>query len=231
MSLAASAIIDTAGDVVGVVLVCCKREAPPEVPDPIAESVDRGQQADDDRAILDAHLQQTQRLEVLGRLAGGVAHDFNNLLAVILNYATFVSEELASARDQREATQRDVGQIRRAAERAAELTHQLLAFARQEVVQPRVLNLNDGVGRVEELLRRTLGDDVELTTTLADDLWPILADPGQIEQVLVNLAINARDAMPGGGSLRIDTANVVVDDDSVADLQHRRVGGVAGGPG
>jgi signal transduction histidine kinase/CheY-like chemotaxis protein len=179
-------------------------------------------EADADSALLEAHLQQTQRMEVLGRLAGGVAHDFNNLLAVILNYSAFVSEELTAAAasapewEQREGVQRDVEQIQRAAERATELTHQLLAFARREVVQPRVLKLNDAVSDVEELLRRTLGEDMELITHLSDDLWPILADPGQIEQILVNLAINARDAMPGGGTLSIGTANVAVDAESVA---------------
>jgi signal transduction histidine kinase len=178
--------------------------------------------ADADKELLEAHLQQTQRMEVLGRLAGGVAHDFNNLLAVILNYSAFVSEELNAAGEtapdweQRDGVQRDVEQIQRAAERATDLTHQLLAFARREVVQPRVLKLNDAVADVEELLRRTLGEDMELITHLPDDLWPILADPGQIEQVLVNLAINARDAMPHGGTLTIDTANVAVDADSVA---------------
>jgi signal transduction histidine kinase/CheY-like chemotaxis protein len=178
--------------------------------------------ADADKELRESHLQQTQRMEVLGRLAGGVAHDFNNLLAVILNYSAFVSEELTAAAafapewEKREGVQRDVGQIQRAAERAADLTHQLLAFARREVVQPRVLDLNAAVAGVEELLRRTLGEDMELLITLGDDLWPILADPGQIEQVLVNLAVNASDAMPDGGTLRIDTANVVVDADSVA---------------
>jgi signal transduction histidine kinase/CheY-like chemotaxis protein len=183
----------------------------------------RTESADADRALLDAHLQQTQRMEVLGRLAGGVAHDFNNLLAVILNYSAFVSEELTAAvtsapdwEQRRPGVQRDVEQIQRAAERATDLTHQLLAFARREVVQPRVLKLNDAVADVEELLRRTLGEDMELVTNLPDDLRPILADPGQIEQVLVNLAINARDAMPRGGTLTIDTANVAVDADSVA---------------
>jgi CheY-like chemotaxis protein len=111
---------------------------------------------------------------------------------------------------------RDVEQIRRAAERATDLTHQLLAFARREVIQPRVLDLNEAVTGVEELLRRTLGEDMELLINLPDDVWPILADPGQIEQILVNLAINASDAMPEGGTLSIDTANVAVDADSVA---------------
>ena len=182
----------------------------------------RAESADADNELLEAHVQQTQRMEVLGRLAGGVAHDFNNLLAVILNYSAFVSEELTAAVEsapdweQREGVQRDVEQIQRAAERATELTHQLLAFARREVVQPRVLKLNDAVADVEQLLRRTLGEDMALITNLPDALWPILADPGQIEQVLVNLAINARDAMPQGGTLTIDTANVAVDADAVA---------------
>jgi signal transduction histidine kinase/CheY-like chemotaxis protein len=186
--------------------------------------------AEADKELLEAHAQQTQRMEVLGRLAGGVAHDFNNLLAVILNYSAFVSEELTAAAtsapgwEQRQGVQRDVGQIQRAAERATELTHQLLAFARREVAQPRVLKLNDAVSDIEELLCRTLGEDMELIVNLSDDLWPILADPGQVEQVLVNLAINARDAMPGGGTLRIDTANVTVDAASVAGGSPARPG-------
>jgi PAS domain S-box-containing protein len=231
VSMTTSAIVDTADAIVGAVIVSCRLGAPPYVREQSDESVERTLEADADRDLLHAQLQQAQRLEVLGQLAGGVAHDFNNLLGVILNYASFVSEELTyeteSALDwerRRKVAQRDVEQIQRAAERATALTHQLLAFARREVVQPRVLNLNDGVREVEELLRRTLGEDMELVTSLPGDLWPILADPGQIEQVLVNLAINARDAMPGGGTLRIDTANVVVDADSVAGGSPARPG-------
>jgi len=172
----------------------------------------------DERERLEAQLHQSQRLESLGQLAGGVAHDFNNLLGAILNYASFVEEELTAAAAQPGgaawiAVGRDVEQIRRAAERAANLTHQLLAFGRREIVQPQVLTLNGIVADLEQLLRRTLGEHIELTTTLAGDLWPVLADPGQIDQVLVNLAINARDAMPGGGRLIIETANLLVDDD------------------
>jgi PAS domain S-box-containing protein len=168
-------------------------------------------EAQSDREQLQAQLEQSQRLEVLGQLAGGVAHDFNNLLAVILNYAAFVAEEIATRPDMEEVG-RDVGQIRRAAERAAALTHQLLAFARREVVQARVLDVNDIVADVEQLLRRTIGEDIVLRTTLARDLWPVLADSGRLEQVLVNLAVNARDAMRGGGTLTIETANLVEDD-------------------
>src|SRR5580700_2279764 len=179
------------------------------------------QGAQRDKEHLEAQLQQAQRLESLGQLAGGVAHDFNNLLAVILNYASFVTEELSDATDsdwsQRcETARSDVGQIQLAAERAATLTHQLLAFARQEVIRPQVLNLNDVVAGGEDMLRRTLGEHVELTTALAGDLRPVLADPGQLEQVLVNLAVNARDAMPGGGTLTIDTSNITVDAESIA---------------
>ncbi len=166
-----------------------------------------------ERERLEAQLHQSQRLESLGQLAGGVAHDFNNLLAVIINYTSFVAEEITAAAadddgDRWEAACRDIKQVERAAERATQLTHQLLAIGRREVVQPRVLNLNSVVSEVEQLLRRTLGEHVVLRTSLASDLWPVMADPGQIEQVLLNLAVNARDAMPAGGHLLIETSNV-----------------------
>ncbi len=167
-----------------------------------------------ERDKLERRLHQSQRLESLGQLAGGVAHDFNNLLGVISNYAAFVGEEVArqlpGARGQ--GVRDDIGQVQQAAERAAGLTRQLLAFARQEMIQPRVLNLNDVVLSVEQLLIRTLGEHVELITDLAADLPPVLADPGQIEQILVNLAVNARDAMPQGGKLAIQTASTIIDD-------------------
>ena len=166
-------------------------------------------------------LAQAQRLESLGQLAGGVAHDFNNLLAVILNYAAFAGEELAAASESDWAgrcgsARDDLAQISRAGEQAASLTRQLLAFARREVVQPQVLDLDTVITGVEDMLHRTLGEHVELVTSLAGDLHPVLADPGQLEQVLVNLAVNARDAMPGGGTLSIDTSNITVDADSIA---------------
>jgi two-component system cell cycle sensor histidine kinase/response regulator CckA len=173
--------------------------------------------------------QQAQRLESLGQLAGGVAHDFNNLLAVILNYVSFVSEELAAAAgpdpaQHLEAASADLAQVKMAAERAARLTRQLLAFARREVVRPQVLDLDKVITAVEEMLRRTIGEHVELVTSLAGGLWPVLADPGQIEQVLVNLAVNARDAMPAGGTLTIDTSNIIVDADTVAGGSKAREG-------
>jgi PAS domain S-box-containing protein len=166
-----------------------------------------------ERERLERQLHQSQRLQSLGHLAGGVAHDFNNLLGVISNYAAFAAEEINGLQpDERWQTVRDdIGQVLQAAEQAADLTHQLLAFARQEVIQPLVVNLNDVVTSVEQLLVRTLGEHVELITDLSSDLRPVLADPGQIEQVLVNLAVNARDAMPGGGKLTIQTANADID--------------------
>ncbi len=190
----------------------------------VAEADQRAQLAQ-----LEAQLRQSQRLENLGQLAGGVAHDFNNLLGVILNYASFVSDELAAPPEsdwtQRlESARDDLGQITRAAERAADLTRQLLAFARREVIRPQVLDLDNVITAVEEMLRRTLGEHVELVTTLGGNLCPVLADPGQLEQVLVNLAVNARDAMPGGGTLTIDTSNITVDADTIAGGSKARPG-------
>jgi PAS domain S-box-containing protein len=171
--------------------------------------------------LLQAQLQQTQRLENLGQLAGGIAHDFNNLLAVILNYVTFVSEEMDVATESDwggrwETARGDVMQIKRAAERAALLTHQLLAFARREVVRPQVLDLDQVISGVTEMLSRTLGDHIDVAVSSAGALWPVLADRGQLEQVLMNLAVNARDAMPAGGTLTIETSNVSVDADFIA---------------
>jgi hypothetical protein len=184
-------------------------------------------QAGRDRS--ESQVQQAQRLENLGQLAGGVAHDFNNLLAVILNYVSFVSEELAAATESdwalhRDTALSDLGQIERAGERAASLTRQLLAFARREVVRPQVLNMDNVITSVGEMLRRTLGEHIQLVTSLGGDLWPVLADPGQLEQLLVNLAVNARDAMPSGGTLTVDTCNITVDDDSVAGGSKSRQG-------
>jgi PAS domain S-box-containing protein len=161
---------------------------------------------------------ERDKLESLGQLAGGVAHDFNNLLAVISNYAAFVSDEAAKDGLQVDwqSVREDARQIQLAADRAAELTHQLLAFARRDVVQPRPLDLNHVITRVEQLLIRSLGEHVVLKTDLAPQLRAVLADPGQIEQVLVNLAVNARDAMPSGGTLVVQTFVTDVDESHAA---------------
>jgi PAS domain S-box-containing protein len=168
-------------------------------------------QAERDR--MERQLQQSQRLESLGQLAGGVAHDFNNLLGVISNYAAFVADEVRkqAADPAGQTTLADIEQVQMAAQRASGLTHQLLAFARREVLQPRVLNLNEVVAGVLKLLQRTLGEHIGLLTDLDPELELVLADPGQIEQILVNLAVNARDAMTGGGTLTIATGNAEVD--------------------
>jgi PAS domain S-box-containing protein len=171
------------------------------------------------RDLIESRLHQTHRLESLGQLAGGVAHDFNNLLAAILNYVAFVSDGLSAEIDTRPvgsidrltAILSDVGQIGAAAERAAALTHQLLAFARREVRNLEVLDINDVVRNVETLLRRTIGEHVQLITTGAADLAAVRADRGQMEQILLNLAVNARDAMPNGGTVSVATENFAVD--------------------
>jgi PAS domain S-box-containing protein len=176
------------------------------------------------RDILESRLHQSHRLESLGQLAGGVAHDFNNLLAAILNDAGFVVEEITKELETRPVDERlrltavlsDVGQIGAAAERAAGLTHQLLSFARREVRHLEVLDINGTVREVETLLRRTIGEHVELITNGARNLKTVRADRGQIEQILLNLAVNARDAMPNGGTLRLDTDNFTVDDEYAA---------------
>lgn len=173
-----------------------------------------------ERDRLERQLHQSQRLESLGQLAGGVAHDFNNLLAAILNYVSFVDEEITAEialRPSHEAARlsavlEDVAQIGAAAERAARLTHQLLAFGRREIIKPEIIDFNAIVGEVDGLLRTTIGEHVELITRCATDLEHVLADRGQMEQVLLNLAVNARDAMPTGGTLIIDTENFIVDD-------------------
>ena len=155
---------------------------------------------------LEGQLQQSQRLDTVGQLAGGIAHDFNNLLAVILNYADFVGEALPEG-----DLRHDVEEIQHAATRAADLTRQLLIFARREVTNPQVLDLNLVVRGVEKLLRRTIGEDIQLVLKLQNDLPSVRADPGQIEQVFLNLTLNARDAMNGGGQLVVETSAVELD--------------------
>ncbi|MBI4676741.1 MAG: response regulator [Elusimicrobia bacterium] len=151
---------------------------------------------------------QSQKLEAVGRLAGGVAHDFNNLLTTIMGNCEFLLEATAAGDPKR----KDLEEIRAAGQKAAALTRQLLAFSRKQILQLKVLDLNAVVADSERLLRRLIGEDIALRVAMGKDLPPIKADPGQIEQVVMNLAVNARDAMPRGGKLTIATSNYVVDE-------------------
>jgi two-component system cell cycle sensor histidine kinase/response regulator CckA len=154
---------------------------------------------------LEEQLRQAQKMEAVGRLAGGVAHDFNNLLTAILGYA-----ELLLDSDPSEDVRKSADEIRKAGERAAALTKQLLAFSRKQGLQPKILDLNEVLAEVDGMLRRTLGEDVTYEAERDPHLWRVLADPGQLQQVLLNLAVNARDAMAEGGVLRITTRNVTL---------------------
>ncbi len=161
-----------------------------------------------ERVALEERLRQSQKMEAVGRLAGGVAHDFNNLLTVILGYGQVLADGLPAGSNLADST----AQIKSAADRAAGITRQLLAFSRKQVLSPRVVDLNDIMLNLDSMLRRLIGEDVEVLTVPARDLGSVKADPGQIEQVIMNLALNARDAMPHGGKLTLETANAQLDD-------------------
>ncbi|MDB5220149.1 MAG: two-component hybrid sensor and regulator [Myxococcaceae bacterium] len=166
---------------------------------------------DDIRAGLEGQLRQAQKMEAVGRLAGGVAHDFNNVLSVILSYADLMLDTLGRDDPMRD----DVDEIRKAGNRAADLTRQLLMFSRQQMLEPKVLDLNDVLSRMDKMLQRILGEDVELVFVAGLGLGRLRADPSSVEQVVMNLVVNARDAMPTGGKLTIETANVDLDEEFV----------------
>jgi len=172
----------------------------------IATDITGRVQIEEENRRLQVALDQSQRVEMVGRLAGGIAHDFNNLLAVILNYAALLAEEVGEG-----SAREDVGEIRKAAERAASLTQQLLAFSRRQHFEAEILSLNTVVRGAQRLLSRAIEEDLAVELELAPNLWPVKADRGQLERVLLNLALNARDATSAGGSLTIRTANVILD--------------------
>jgi two-component system cell cycle sensor histidine kinase/response regulator CckA len=163
-----------------------------------------------DRKRLERQFVQAQKMEAIGRLAGGIAHDFNNLLTAIMGYSELVLERAS----QDAALASDVDEIRKAGERASRLTRQLLAFSRQQVLEPRILDLNAVVKDLHNMLERLIGEDVEIDVVTQPDLESVKADPGQIDQLILNLVVNARDAMPQGGRLRVTTANVTLDQES-----------------
>ncbi len=173
-----------------------------------------------DRKLLESQLRQAQKMEAIGLLAGGVAHDFNNLLNVILGYSEMVLTDIGTDDPHRPR----IEQVHKAGERAASLTRQLLAFSRKQVLQPRVLDLNALIGEMEKMLRRLISEDIELAIRARPGALGIKADPGQIEQVAMNLVVNARDAMPQGGRLTIETGSVELDDRFVRDHPGSRPG-------
>jgi two-component system cell cycle sensor histidine kinase/response regulator CckA len=163
---------------------------------------------------LEAQFKQAQKMEAVGRLAGGVAHDFNNLLSVIMGYTDLAEGLIASGKTVAVADK--VAQIRRAAERGASLTKQLLAFSRRQMVHPRILDLNKVVSSSADMLKRLIGEDIATSFKPGENLWLVKVDPGQIEQILMNLTVNARDAMPQGGRIVMETANVTADEHYVS---------------
>jgi two-component system cell cycle sensor histidine kinase/response regulator CckA len=163
--------------------------------------------AEEEKAALQEQLRQSQKMEAIGQLAGGIAHDFNNLLTIIKGYSQLSLIELKEG----DPLKGNIEEIQKASQKAADLTHHLLAFSRRQVMEMKILDLNTLLKDLDKMLRRVIGEDIELLTLLADDLWRVKADPGQMEQVVMNLAVNARDAMPSGGRLTIETANVELD--------------------
>lgn len=174
----------------------------------VKEDITERKRAEEARARLEAQLRQSQKMESIGRLAGGIAHDFNNLLTVIVGYSGLMYDQIPAGNPLLE----NLDQIRSASKRAEALTRQLLAFSRKQILSPTRLDLNNLVSNLRKMLERLIGEDISLITTLQPNLWPITADPGQIEQVIMNLVVNARDAMPTGGTLTLETHNTQLDE-------------------
>jgi len=174
----------------------------------LVRDVTERKQIEQEKANLEEQLRQSQKIEAIGRLAGGIAHDFNNLLTVIKGYSQLSLIEIKEGHPLKE----NIEEIKKAAEKAADLTRQLLAFSRRQILDMKVLDLNTLLKDLDKMLRRVIGEDIELITLLTEDLGRVKVDPGQIEQVVMNLVVNARDAMPSGGKLFIETANIELDE-------------------
>lgn len=159
-----------------------------------------------DISRLEEQFLQAQKMEAIGRLAGGIAHDFNNLLTAILGFANFLADDVERGNDWRD----DVNEIRRAGLKASTLTHQLLAYSRRQVLQPKVMDINAGISDMEKMFRRILGEDIKCVSVFEPEPWAVRADSGQLQQALMNLVVNARDAMPNGGVLKIATQNIEI---------------------
>lgn len=177
------------------------------------QDITRRKEVEEAKTKLEGQLRQAQKLESIGRLAGGVAHDFNNLLTVIQMYSDLMHTQM----DKSDPLLPKLEQIRYATRRATDLTRQLLAFSRKQILTPTVLDLNELIRNLQKMLARLIGEDILLSTMLEPELWSVTADSGQIEQVIMNLALNARDAMPAGGMLTIETSNVQLESDLVSD--------------
>jgi two-component system, cell cycle sensor histidine kinase and response regulator CckA len=220
-SYAGTTLWDSQGKAIGLIAVIGRR---PLDNQSLAESVLKlaairaaseleRREAEHEKVILQTQLMQAQKMESVGRLAGGVAHDFNNMLGVILGHVEMAEEQL----NQTDPLLLDLLEIKKAATRSAGLTRQLLAFARKQTISPKVLDLNETVESLLKMLRRLIGEDIDLTWLPGAGLWPVKIDPTQVDQILANLTVNARDAIDGVGKIIIATANVVLDDDYCAD--------------
>ena len=179
----------------------------------ISEDITDRKREEEEKVRLEGQLQQAQKMESVGRLAGGVAHDFNNMLGVILGHAEIAMDQI----DQALPIYADLEEIRKAAHRSADLTRQLLAFARKQTVVPKVLDLNETIEGMLKMLERLIGEDIHLNWQPKADLWPVKVDPSQIDQILANLLVNARDAIADTGRITIETGNIAIDEDYCAD--------------
>ena len=195
ISISIAPLRDSQGRVVGIISV--------------SADITERKRAEKETAALQDQLRQSQKMEAIGQLAGGIAHDFNNLLTIIQGNAQLSLMDLQEG----DPLRANIEEIREAAKRAADLTRQLLAFSRKQILEMRVLDLNQVLQRLDKMLRRVIGEDIDLTMFLPELIWKVKADPGQIEQVIMNLSVNARDAMPEGGKLTIETANVELDEE------------------